>query len=105
MKRQFTTRPANQKVIAASSIDGVTWDDIWQNLKDAEMTLYNFVQYSDSDIVWDTYVEAHNAGDSDKAHQLLQASKQLNEAVHVAMSTYERQVKGIQAGDYTRIED
>lgn len=101
--KHYTKYPSTP--ITASSIDGVSWDDIWNELKGAQLTVQNFVNYSDSDMVWDTYAEAYNAGESDKVHQLLQASKQFKQSVTDAMNIYQSQVQGIKNGDYIRISE
>lgn len=105
MKRQFKTQPSSYRAITASSMSGVSWQDIFGELKDASNLVHTTMQetcFPDTDRrpVYDEIKQS-----ADKMQQLLQASKQLNQAIHDAISIYERQVNGIKAGDYIRVVD
>ena len=101
MGRNGTKYP--QSYVKASSVGDISWGDIWQELKGAELTVSNFVQSANSDIVWDTYATAHNENDASKVRQLLQATKQFKQALTEAVNIYHKQVQGIDQGLYTEI--
>jgi len=91
-KRTFTKYPTK---IMASSIGNVSWWEISDELQCVQADIDTFLQTSDSDIIWDTYAEAHNSGDVDKAEQIAQATKQFHESISQAIDVYKRQIENI----------
>ena len=102
MRRKF------KKYVRASSDNAIEWRTIATELAAARERISEFLfankPVTGDDLVWDTFAEANNAGDVDALSQLYEATKQLRQAVDSAVDIYERQVQGMQQGDYIRIQ-
>lgn len=100
MKKTFTKYPTK---IMASSVGNVSWQEISDELQSVQADIDAFLQTSDSNMIWDTYAEAHNSGDVDKAELIAQATKKFHQSISQAIDVYKTQIEKIDNGAYTRL--